>query len=305
MVHEVLAHLITDRDGVYVDGTVGSAGHSSAVGEVLSNKACLICLDRDPDAVRLSRQRLRSLGGRVKVERGNYGETDRILRRLGFQKVHGLLLDLGLSSYQLEQSGRGFSFNREEPLDMRMDQEQEGMMRASDLINRFSTGDLEKILRQYGEEKRARVIVRAIERARRKGPIDSSLQLARVIQSALPPVPSRTERHPATKTFQALRISVNRELDHLKLFLEKAPGLLETGGRLVVISYHSLEDRLVKRAMLEWEKGCVCPPDLPKCACGRTPLFRRIRKKGIRPGQGEIQDNPRARSAVLRAAERI
>jgi 16S rRNA (cytosine1402-N4)-methyltransferase len=204
-----------------------------------------------------------------------------------------------MSSYQLEQSGRGFSFNRDEPLDMRMDPG--SGITAEQLINSRPSSELEKILREFGEEKRAKVIARSIVQKR---PLSSSLQLARLIEAVVPRS-RRGRKHPATRTFQALRIAVNRELEYLRTFLEKAPSLIVAGGRLVVLSYHSLEDRMVKQAMADWERGCQCPPNLPECRCGKSPLFRRLQKKGIKPDHEEIEQNPRARSAMLRVAERI
>lgn len=303
MVHEVLEALLTDPEGVYLDGTVGSGGHSEAIGKRIRPGGRLICLDRDPEAVRLSEERLRPFGEMITVMKANYAEMDEVLAGLGMDAVDGILLDLGLSSQQLEQSGRGFSFQREEPLDMRMDPGAGSP--ACDLVNILSPAELEKILRDYGEERRARSIARSIDKARNKAPIESSLRLANLVRAVFPPSYRPGMRHPATRTFQALRIAVNRELDHLRLFLEKAPSLIAKRGRLVVLSYHSLEDRMVKRSMADWERGCSCPPDLPTCACGKNPIFKRLSRKGLRPDQEEIAENPRARSATLRAAERI
>jgi len=303
LLQEVVRDLITAKDGIYVDGTVGNGGHSKAIGEKISSKGRLICLDRDSEAVRLSRERLSPLGKRVIVLKGNYAELIQVLRGLGIKKVNGIFLDLGISSHQLEKSGRGFSFNRDERLDMRMDLDDK--LTAHHLINTLSPEALEKILREYGEEKRARKIVKSIDRERRKGPIDSSLRLAHLIQSVIPVSHHPRARHPATRTFQALRIAVNKELENLKTLLDRVPPLLNEEGRLVIISYHSLEDRMVKQAMMNWERGCTCPPDLPYCRCGKVPLFKRVHKKGTKPGPREIEMNPRARSATLRAAERI
>ncbi len=303
LVQEVVRDLITAMDGIYVDGTVGNGGHSKAIGEKIRSTGRLICLDRDSEAVRLSRERLSPLGERVTVLKGNYAELTEILQGLGIEKVHGIFLDLGLSSHQLERSGRGFSFNRDERLDMRMDQDDK--LTAHQLINTLSPEALEKILREYGEEKRARKIVKSIDRERRRGPIDSSLHLAKLIQSVIPVSHHPRARHPATRTFQALRIAVNKELENLKALLDRVPPLLNEGGRLVIISYHSLEDRMVKQTMMNWERGCTCPPDFPYCRCGKAPLFKRVHKKGTKPAPREIERNPRARSATLRAAERI
>lgn len=303
MVNEVIIHLVTIKDGIYVDGTVGSGGHSEAILGTLSDKGRLICLDRDAEAIRISRSRLKDFYKRIVFAKVNFADLDLVLRGLGIERVNGILLDLGMSSYQLDQSGRGFSFSRDEVLDMRMDQN--GDTTAEDIINRFPALDIELMLKKYGEEKRARAISRLIEAERRKGPIKTTLQLAGLIRSIMPRAHGPMTKDPATRTFQALRIAVNRELENLERFLDIAPSLLEKGGRLVLLTYHSLEDRAVKKAMSEWEKTCVCPPGIPSCVCGKKSLFRRVNKKCIKPMIEEIQDNPRARSAVLRAAERI
>lgn len=303
LVDEAVHMLLNAPDGLYVDGTVGCGGHSEAIAGKLGRMGRLICLDRDPEAVAMAGQRLSGFGDRVQIIRGNFADLDGILASIGQGKANGVLLDLGISSHQIEHSGRGFSFSREEPLDMRMDSD--GPVTAGDLVDRLSAQELERILRRYGEERRARSIVKAVGNERRKGRIESSSRLAEIIQAVVPRSYRPGAKHPATRTFQALRIAVNRELENLEGFLRKAPEWIQGGGRLVVLSYHSLEDRMVKQAMLGWEKGCQCPPDLPRCACGKKPLFRRLSKKGIRPSQEEIQGNPRARSAILRAAERI
>lgn len=300
---EVVRYLVAIPDGTYVDGTVGMGGHSLAIGMALTGKGRLVCLDLDPDAVRLSRQRLAVLGKRVFVIKAGFSELDRVLGDLGVKQVEGVLLDLGMSSYQLEMSGRGFSFRREEPLDMRMDPEK--VQTAHHLVNNLPVRELEAILKDYGEERRAKSISRAIVKARTTKPIETSLQLAELIKSIFPPSFRSRARHPATRTFQALRIAVNKELQNLETFLNRIPTMLVKGGRLVVLSYHSLEDRLVKQAMVHWERRCTCPPDFPDCVCGKVPLFRRLFKRGLRASQGEVEENPRARSAILRAAERI
>lgn len=294
--------LIRVPDGVYVDGTVGTGGHSLAIGMRLAGRGRLICLDRDPDAVIVSRKRLKFLGGGLSVIRENFADLDKVLKDLETDEVDGVLLDLGMSSYQLQESGRGFSFSRDEPLDMRMDPDDTPT--ARDLVNELSSKELERIFRTYGEERQAKRIARAIVNSRSQQPIESSSQLAILVQSALPAPRRFRAKHPATQTFQALRIAVNRELQNLEIFLNKAPLLLAKGGRLAILSYHSLEDRLVKQAMLYWEKGCTCPPDLPRCVCGKIQLFRRLFKRGLKPPPEEIQENPRARSATLRVAER-
>jgi len=303
LVHEAMKNLAIVPDGVYVDGTVGSGGHSRAMAEKLGPGGRLVCLDRDPDAIRLSKTRLRLLGDRLFIVKASYGDLGEVLQKEGIPGVHGVLLDLGMSTQQLERSGRGFSFNRDEPLDMRMDPDLE--VTAGDLVNTLSMPELEGILRKYGEERKARSIARRIIRARSKAPIRTSLQLAELIKSLFPAHGRRAARHPATRTFQALRIAVNRELEILKLFLERLPPLVLGGGRVVIISYHSLEDRMVKRCMENWERPCTCPTNFPQCVCGKKPLFSRIGLRPIRPGGLEIDQNPKARSALLRAAERV
>jgi 16S rRNA (cytosine1402-N4)-methyltransferase len=302
LVQAVVDHLLSDRAGIYVDGTVGSGGHSEAIGRRLSEKGRLICLDRDPQAVRLSRERLSFLGPRVVVERGNYADFDRTLYHLGLRSVDGVLLDLGMSAYQLEKSGRGFSFQRDEPLDMRMDAD--GELTARQLVNELPEDELERILRKYGEEKRARTIARAIGKTRRRQPIETSYQLAHLIRSVSSRRRNQT-KDPATRSFQALRIAVNKELQNLEIFLAKVPFWVAKGGRVAILSYHSLEDRLIKQTMVEWEKTCTCPPGLPQCVCGKVSLFSRPFKRGLRPGRTEIAENPGARSALLRVAERV
>ncbi|SPD73618.1 S-adenosyl-dependent methyltransferase activity on membrane-located substrates [uncultured Desulfobacterium sp.] len=302
LVHEVVKYLLHSPCGTFVDGTVGTGGHSLAVAKAMDEKGRLICLDRDPDAVNLSRERLAFLGKDITVIKANYSDLDTVLDELHIKALDGVLLDLGMSSQQLDNSGRGFSFTRDEILDMRMDPDDE--LTAYDLVNILPQQDLERILRDYGEEKRARLIARAIAAARSENPIKTSSQLARIIKSTFPPH-ADANKHPATRSFQALRIAINKELHNLETFLRKIPQLMAAGGRLVILSYHSLEDRIVKQTMANWEKGCECPPDFPRCVCGKVVLFRRLFKKGIRPGALEIKINPRARSAVLRAAERM
>jgi 16S rRNA (cytosine1402-N4)-methyltransferase len=243
------------------------------------------------------------LGDNVRIMKANFADMDSVLAELGYKAIDGVLLDLGMSSYQLEKSGRGFSFSRNEPLDMRMDPEKE--LTALQLVNNLEPRDLERLFKNYGEETRARTIAKAIVRARLKSPIETSSHLATLVKSVFSHSHGSWTRHPATRTFQALRIAVNRELQNLERFLDKIPLLMAKGGRLVVLSYHSLEDRLVKQTMVNWERPCTCPPEFPRCVCGKVPLFRRLIKKGLKPSETEIKNNPRARSAILRVAERV
>ncbi len=302
LVQGAVQYLNLKPEGIYVDGTVGSGGHSLEILRHLPENGRLICLDQDPDAIRLSQERLGS-DHRARFIQANFADLDGVMQNLAIDRIDGILLDLGMSSHQIENSGRGFSFNKEEPLDMRMNPEHKTT--GEHLVNNLSVESLRNLLKDYGEERRAQTLARAIVTAREQKTIKSASQLAQIIEAATPKSHGPWKRHPATKTFQALRIAINQEMDKLKTFLHKIPSLLATGGRLVVISYHSLEDRQVKKAMAHWEKACTCPPDFPVCACNKIAIFKRLFKKGQKPGQAEIDQNPRARSAIMRVAERI
>lgn len=297
--------LITNPGGIYVDGTTGMGGHSKAILDRLNKNGRLICLERDPEALEIAGTRLgvSERKGKVIFRKANFADMGAVLESMGIEKVDGIFLDLGMSSFQLDKSGRGFSFNRDEPLDMRMDNESGEDAQA--LVNRLSSHELETILKKFGEEKRARAISRSIVRERNKSPIRTSGQLAKLIRSNFPSSRRSRTKDPATRTFQALRIAVNNEMENLNRLLDIAPDLLIKGGRIIFLTYHSLEDRGVKKSMVDWEKSCICPDDLPVCACGRVPLFRRLTRRGIQPQDREIETNPRARSARLRGAERI
>ncbi len=305
MVNEVVKLLITRPDGIYVDGTTGTGGHSEAILKKLDQNGRLICLDRDPDAIEITRKRLDSVGykDRYIIVKANFADMDIALKEAGSTRVDGIIFDLGMSSYQLDKSGRGFSFNRDEPLDMRMDNE--SGKNAAEFLNELSAQEIESVLKKFGEEKLARPISRAIVRERSRSPISSSGRLADIIRSHYPAARRNRKKDPATRAFQALRILTNNEMENLSVILEKAPGLLNKGGRILFLTYHSLEDRLVKRAMTDWESACTCPPDLPICVCNKKQRFKRLIKKGVLPQQEEIAANPRARSARLRGAERI
>ncbi len=305
MVDEVIENLITKPDGLYVDGTTGSGGHSEAILKSLGQEGRLICLDRDPDAIEITRKRLDSGGFKDKYSmiKSNFADMDEALEKADVMKVDGILLDLGMSSYQLDLSGRGFSFNRDEPLDMRMDNE--SGKNAMEFLNELSAREIESVLKKFGEEKFARSIARSVVREREKAPISSSGKFAEIVRSHYPAKERYKKKDPATRAFQALRILTNNEMDNLGIILEKIPELLNKGGRIIFLTYHSLEDRLVKRAMVDWENSCTCPPDLPICVCNKKQRFKRLNKKGLEPTQEEIEANPRARSARLRGAERI
>jgi len=303
MVDEAITYLITIPDGIYVDGTLGTGGHSLEICKNLGPKGGLICIDVDRASIGLAEQRISPYRDRIRIVRESYVDLDKVLQHAGIDKVNGILLDLGLSSYQLESSGRGFSFLKDEPLDMRMDQDKG--ITASELINTISMGRLEEFLWTYAQERWAKSIARAIEGERRKGPIRTSRQVARLIEKTIPLRHHPRKIHPATKTFQALRIAVNRELQNIADFLEKAPLLLVTGGRLVVISYHSLEDKLVKQAFRQQRGDTRYPRKLPTPPESGPFLMKALTKKGLRPSQAEVNANPRSRSAIMRVGERI
>ena len=303
MVGEVLSWLITTPEGIYVDGTVGTGGHSLEICKRIAPNGELICLDIDRSSIRLAEQRLSPFEERVKIIKESYVDLDKALERIGIDEVNGIFLDLGLSSYQLESSGRGFSFIKDELLDMRMDQDRD--VTASELVNNISMESLQELLWDYAQERWAKLIAWAIVEERQKGPIKTSRQLARLIETTIPAKHHPRKRHPATKTFQALRIAVNRELKNIADFLEKAPLLLVKGGRLVMISYHSLEDRLFKQAFRLWEKDDMYPRRLPVFHDTPSTLMKALLKKGLRPNQAEVKANPRSRSAIMRVAERI
>ena len=302
MVDEVIEYLITDTKGLYVDGTVGTAGHSIEICRKLAPFGRLICLDVDSEAVRITNERLSQFKDLVTIVKGSYVGLKDILGKLGIGKVHGILLDLGMSSHQLESSGRGFSFLRDEPLDMRMDEDI--TLHAEELVNTLTGEKLEEVIWNYGQERWAKVISRAILKERQKYPIRSSKQLSRLIEAAIPDKYHPRRIHPATRTFQALRIAVNRELGNIRDFLKTAPQLLEKKGRIVVISYHSLEDRIIKHTFRHWSSSNIYPRKLPVSNIGKYSSMRIVTKKGIRPSENEVYLNPRSRSAILRVAER-
>ncbi|MFO8164457.1 MAG: 16S rRNA (cytosine(1402)-N(4))-methyltransferase RsmH [Thermodesulfobacteriota bacterium] len=302
MVDEVIQYLITIPEGIYVDGTVGTGGHSLEICKSIAPKGELICLDVDGSSIRLAKEKLSQFEERVTIIKESYVALDTTLKSIGIHKVHGILLDLGLSSYQLESSGRGFSFIKDEPLDMRMDEDRG--VTAYTLVNTLSMERLQGILWSYAQEKWAKLIARAIIKERQKRHITSSRQLASLIEAAIPAQYRSRKRHPATKSFQAFRIAVNSELQNIADFLQKCPSLLVNGGRVVVISYHSLEDRLVKQAFHQREKDNLTPRKLPVFPEASSSPMKALTRKGLRPGRIEVNANPRARSAVMRVAER-
>jgi 16S rRNA (cytosine1402-N4)-methyltransferase len=301
LLKEVVTQLQPRRGGLYVDCTVGGGGHAREILRACGPDGQLIGLDWDEEAIPQARERLSEFGARVQLVRANYVELERVLMNLGVTTVDGVMFDLGVSSRQFDEPGRGFSLLREGPLDMRMSRQLGA--NARDVLRSASLEELARIFRVYGEEKRARAIARKIVAEREATPLETTTQLARLVEHVLGP--KRGGIHPATRVFQALRIAVNNELDNLKHGLEVATRFLKSGGRVAVISFHSLEDRIVKRFFVEQSTGCVCPPDLPACACGRKQVLRIVTRKPVTAGVDEVRANPRARSAKLRVAEKF
>lgn len=296
---ETVSGLNIRPDGVYVDCTAGGGGHSFAIASRLSEKGRLIALDRDPDAVKAAGERLAEFPNAAVIHR-NYSEIDKVLEELGIGKVDGILMDLGVSSHQLDEESRGFSYHSDAPLDMRMSQ---SGMSAADIVNTFDVQQLAKIIFEYGEEKFSRRIASNIVRARETAPIETTLQLADIVRESVPQK-ARRDKNPCKKTFQAIRIAVNCEFDHLSEGLDKAFACLKPQGRLAVITFHSLEDRLVKQRFAGWCRGCICPPDFPQCVCGRKPQGVLVNRKPIEADEKELSSNNRSRSAKLRIIER-
>ncbi len=289
-------------DGVYLDGTLGRAGHSEQIIRRLTTGR-LICVDRDQAALEAARERLAPWVDKLTLVHSNFDRVDEILDRLSLPGVDGMLFDLGVSSPQLDDGSRGFSYMADAPLDMRMDREER--LTAADVVNGWPQEELRRIITQYGEERYAPQIAGAIVRRRADRPISTTLELAEVIKSAMPGKALREKQHPAKRTFQAIRIAVNDELASVERMLRRAVPRLNRGGRLAVITFHSLEDRIVKTGLADFARGCTCPPDFPVCVCGKTPDIKLINKKPILPTAQEIEENPRARSAKLRVAEKL
>ncbi|MDA8124455.1 MAG: 16S rRNA (cytosine(1402)-N(4))-methyltransferase RsmH [Deltaproteobacteria bacterium] len=303
MVREVIASLCCRAGALYLDGTVGGGGHAEAILEKTAPDGRLIGIDADAEALEEAEKRLAPFGSRKTLVQGNFADLSEILNAQGIGKVDGILLDLGVSSHQLDTADRGFSFSQEAPLDMRMDGRRGSG--AADLVNTLSETELARIIWEYGEERMAKRIARAICTARTLSPIGTTAELAALVLRAVPPTAERRRIHPATRTFQALRIAVNDELGSLQRALAAGVERLTPGGRFSIISFHSLEDRMVKDAFRSGGKGCHCPPDLPVCVCQGKATLKVLTRKPVLPGEAEISENPRARSAKLRTAERI
>ena len=300
---ETVDSLNVKPDGIYVDGTLGGGGHAYEVSRRLGENGRLIGIDQDADAIAAATERLLPFKDKVTIVRSNYKNIREVLFHLGIEKVDGIYLDLGVSSYQLDTADRGFSYREDAPLDMRMDQRNDKT--AADIVNGYSEMELYKIIRDYGEDRFAKNIAKHIVREREIHPIETTLQLAEIIRGAIPAKIRAEGGHPAKRTFQAIRIELNRELDVLEDSIDTMIERLAPGGRLSIITFHSLEDRIVKQTFARLANPCTCPPGTPVCICGKQPQVKIITKKPILPTEKELEDNPRARSAKLRVAERL
>ena len=299
--NEVIDSLNIKADGTYMDGTVGGAGHSSGICERLSESGHLVAVDRDNVALKTAKERLEKFKCAKTFIHANYSDVDKIKDEVG--TVDGILLDLGVSSYQLDTAERGFSYMHDAPMDMRMNEDD--MFTASTVVNEYPESELFRIIKEYGEERWASRVAKFIVKARAEAKIETTGQLVEIIKAAIPASARRTGPHPAKRTFQAIRIEVNGELEHLKVAMEKLPELLTPGGRMSVITFHSLEDRIVKDAFNKRVNPCTCPPDLPVCVCGKVADVRKITRKPLIASEYELEENPRARSAKLRVIEKI
>ena len=299
MLNECIEGLAVKPDGIYADGTAGGAGHSSEIAKRLTTGK-LLALDRDPVAVKTATERLQKYPAAVVIQ-ANFSEIQRVCAEQGVDKLDGMMLDLGVSSYQLDAAERGFSYRQDAPLDMRMSQ---AGVSAKDIVNTYSVSELNRIIRDYGEEKYSYQIAKNIVKAREDKPLETTMELADIIKSSMPAA-ARREKNPCKRTFQAIRIAVNSELESLSEGLQAAFEILAPGGRLVVITFHSLEDRIVKQAFAGWCQGCICPPDFPVCVCHQKPKAKLINKKPILPSEEELAVNSRSQSAKLRILEKF
>lgn len=302
LLDETIEGLKIRPDGIYVDGTLGGAGHSYHICSRLGQGGRLIGIDQDGDAINAASKKLEPFGGRAVIVRDNYSNIGSVLAGLGIQKVDGILLDIGVSSYQLDASERGFTYKEDAPLDMRMDRRAD--MTAEDIVNDYSEAELCRVIRDYGEDRFARNIARNIVKARQEGRITTTGRLADIVRTAIPAKARAVGGHPAKRTFQAIRIELNRELEVLENTIDEMIELLNDGGRLCIITFHSLEDRIVKNKFRDSVNTCICPPDFPVCVCNRKPKGEVITRKPIVPSEKELEDNKRAKSAKLRIFER-
>ena len=302
LLDECLEALNIRPDGIYIDGTLGRAGHSLEIARRLTTGR-LISIDRDETAIEAAKERLKDYMDHVTLVHSNFDRVGEILEELNISGVDGMLFDLGVSSPQLDEAQRGFSYMNDAPLDMRMDRT--AYLTARHVVNEWSYEELRRILFDFGEERYAPAIAKGICRARESAPIETTAQLVDIIKSSMPPAALREKQHPAKRSFQAIRIAVNGELDALPPMLEAAAEVLNVGGRLAIISFHSLEDRIIKKTMQELATGCTCPPNFPVCVCGKKPKMKLVSRKPIVSGAAELEYNPRARSAKLRVAEKL
>lgn len=302
LLNECIENLNIRPDGIYVDGTLGMGGHSEQILKRLTSGR-LIGIDRDESAIARAGERLKEYSDRLTLVHSNFSDVAAVLDELGIDGVDGMLFDLGVSSPQLDESERGFSYMNDAPLDMRMDNSSE--LTAWNVVNEWSEDELVRILFDYGEERYARRIVARIAEKRAVKPIETTLELVDIIKSAMPAAALREKQHPAKRSFQAIRIAVNNELGEVEEMMRTAPDKLKTGGRLCVISFHSLEDRIVKNGIASRENGCTCPREAPICTCGFVQTLKKVNRKPILPGEDELKENPRSRSAKLRVAEKV
>jgi 16S rRNA (cytosine1402-N4)-methyltransferase len=300
---EVLQYLNCKSGSIVVDCTLGGAGHAEAILDAVGAKGFLIGIDLDDAAIKAAKKRLARFSQQTKFFKANFKDLDKILSSLGLAAVDGFLFDLGVSSAQLDRPERGFSYQFDAPLDMRMDTEQK--LTAREIVNSYSEQDLSRIIRVYGEEKWASRIASFIVKARKRKSIETTFDLVRIIKEAIPAAARRKGGHPARRTFQAIRIEVNQELRVLEPSFRSAVRWLKSGGRIVIISYHSLEDRIAKEVLVDLATGCICPPEIAICQCGRRPVLKLLTRKVVRPSKQEVSQNPRAESARLRAAEKL
>ena len=303
LLDECIESLDIKPDGIYVDGTAGGGGHSFEIAKRLGENGLLIAIDQDADAIKAASERLACYGSKVKVVRNNFSNLADVCRELGVEKIDGLLLDLGVSSYQLDTAERGFSYMADAPLDMRMDKRSE--LDAWQVVNKYSESELKRIIYEYGEERYAGKIAAKIIGARQQSPINTTGELVQVVKCAVPAVMREGGSHPAKRTFQAIRIEVNKELNVIAPAVRSAVDLLDGGGRVAIITFHSLEDRIVKQEFVKYSKGCTCPKDFPMCVCGNKPKLKLITHKPILPSAKELEENRRSHSAKLRVAEKI
>ena len=303
LLQETIDGLAVKPDGIYVDGTTGGGGHSYEICKRLGENGRLICIDQDAEALAAAEKRLEPFAGIVTIVKSKYAQMKEVLKQLGIDKVDGIVLDLGVSSYQLDNAERGFSYREDAPLDMRMDREQ--TLTARDIVNEYPESELYRIIKEYGEERFAKNIARNICKRRQDKPLETTFELVDIIRGSMPAKARNGKSHPAKRTFQAIRIECNQELEVLRQALDEMVDLLKDGGRISIITFHSLEDRMVKTSFRRQENPCTCPPDFPVCVCGNKPKGKVITRKPILPSEEECEQNTRSKSAKLRVFERI